>query len=114
MDAAPHRWTAADRADVALAVVAVVAGAVEALAVTTGPEQVLRAVLTGAMAAGLLWRRSHPLLCAGVVSVLLSAVSLLRSPNDTVTVIGVLVLASYAVAAHSSSRDAVVGACCSR
>lgn len=110
VDRAPRRWTApARRVDVLLAAAAVAVGVVEALAVTTGPERVLRAVLTGAMAAGLLWRRSQPLLCAGVVSVLLVAVSLLRSPNDTVVVIAVLVLASYGVATHAGGRDAVVG-----
>ena len=49
-------------------------------------------------------------MCAGVVSAALVALSLLRSPQDTVTVIGVIVLASYAVVAHGARREAVTGA----
>lgn len=97
------------RADVLLAVVAVLALVSESLLVTEGPARWVRAGLSGAMAAGLLWRRTQPLLCAGVVSAFLVATSLLRSPNDTVTVIGVIVLASYAVAAHADRRDALTG-----
>ena len=92
----------------------VIAGMFTVLAVvetaSTSTDDVwLRTLLTGATAAPLAWRRSAPAIAALGVSLGLTALSLMTEPPDQASLMFVVIITAFSVAASAAGRDVALG-----